>query len=63
MQRERLGDIRNVNTAGAHVIPVVAFTKAWWMAGQHGVCMELRHAVIAEPPAAEFDWPMDDNPF
>ena len=67
MQKERLGGIRDVDTTGAHVIPVVAFTKAWWMAGQHGVVMELRHCVITEPPSADFDWPMgetaDENPF
>ena len=66
MQKERLGGIRDVETAGAHVIPVVAFTKAWWMAGQHGVTMELRHCVLTDPPSADFDWPMgetDENPF
>ena len=66
MKKERLGGIRDVDTAGAHVVPVVAFTKAWWMGGQHGVTMELRHCVITEPPTADFDWPMgteDETPF
>ena len=59
MKKERLGGIRDVQTAGAHVVPVVAFTKAWWMTGQHGITMELRHCVIADPPGPDFDWPMD----
>ena len=64
MKKERLGGIRDVETAGSHGIPVVAFTKGWWMGGQHGVTMELRHCVITEPPTADFDWPLDDeNPF
>ena len=66
MKKERLGGIRDVDTAGAHVVPVVAFTKAWWMGGQHGVTMELRHCVVTDPPKADFDWPMgteDENPF
>ena len=64
MKKERLGGIRDVETAGAHVVPVVAFTKAWWMAGSHGITMELRHCVLVEPPGPDFDWPMDsDDPF
>ena len=65
MKKERLGGIRDVQTAGAYVIPVVAFTKAWWMTGQHGIPLELKHCVIAEPPAPDFDWPMDseETPF
>ena len=62
MKKERLGGIRDVQTAGAYVVPVVAFTKAWWMAGQHGITMELRHCVFADPPGPDFDWPMDDAP-
>ena len=58
MQEESLGGIRDVDTTGAHVIPVVAFKKAWWMAGQHGVTMELRHCVMTEPPTANYDWPI-----
>ena len=66
MKKERLGGIRDVQTAGAYVVPVVAFTKAWWMTGQHGITMELRHCVIADPPDPDFDWPMntsDETPF
>ena len=65
MKKERLGGIRDVQTAGAYVVPVVAFTKAWWMTGQHGITMELRHCVIADPPGPDFDWPMetDETPF
>ena len=59
MKKGRLGGIRDVQTAGAYVVPVVAFTKAWWMTGQHGITMELRHCVIADPPGPDFDWPMD----
>ena len=59
MKKERLGGIRDVQTAGAYVVPVVAFTRAWWMTGQHGITMELRHCVIADPPGPDFDWPMD----
>ena len=59
MKKERLGGIRDVQTAGAYVVPVVAFTKEWWMTGQHGITMELRHCVIADPPGPDFDWPMD----
>ena len=67
MKKERLGGIRDVQTAGAYVVPVAAFTKAWWMSGQHGITLELRHCVFADPPGPDFDWPMgnpsDETPF
>ena len=45
--REPLGnDARTIDLAGAAVVPIVAATKIWTMAGQWGLTLELRHAIV-----------------
>ncbi len=39
---ESFGGVRDVETKGASVIPVLCITKAWFMGGMHGVTCELR---------------------
>ena len=46
LEQKMLGYAREVETRGAHVVPVVCFTKCWYMKGQHGVTAELRHAIL-----------------
>ena len=46
MEQKMVGHARDVTTRGAHVVPVICFTKAWFMKGQHGVTAELRHAIL-----------------
>ena len=58
LDHEALGRVDNVNTRGASIIPVVMFTKAWFMGGMYGVTIELRMAVIhTQAGEQEFDWP------
>ena len=45
--REPLGNPMQLDLAGASVIPVVAFTKLWTMAGMYGVTAELRHCMVS----------------
>ena len=56
LEQKMLGHAREVETRGAHLVPVVCFTKAWMMKGQHGVTAELRHAIMTAGAA-------DDAPF
>ena len=44
-----LGDVRTVKTAGVRVVPIITFTKAWFMGAQCGVTLELRAAVLSQP--------------
>ena len=46
MEQKMIGLARDVTTRGTHIVPVVCFTKAWFMKGQHGVTVELRHAIL-----------------
>ena len=46
MEQKMVGLAREVTTRGTHIVPVVCFTKAWFMKGQHGVTAELRHAIL-----------------
>ena len=43
-----LGDIRTVKTAGAKIVPIINFSKAWFMGTQCGITAELRAAVISQ---------------
>ena len=43
-----LGDVRSVQTAGAKVVPIICFQKAWFFGAQCGVTAELRAAVISQ---------------
>ena len=43
--RTPLGSAKDLALQGALVTPVVACTKLWVMAGQHGLCLELRHGI------------------
>ena len=47
-----LGDIRTVKTAGAKIVPIINFSKAWFMGTQCGVTAELRAAVISHSTGA-----------
>ena len=46
MDQKMIGLAREVETRGTHVVPVICFTKAWFMKGNHGVTAELRHAIL-----------------
>ena len=37
---------RQLDLAGATVVPIVCATKVWTMAGQWGLTLELRHAIV-----------------
>ena len=56
LEKQMLGHARDVETRGTHLVPVVCFTKAWMMKGQHGVTAELRHAIMTAGAG-------DDAPF
>ena len=56
LEQKMLGNARDVETRGSHIVPVVVFTKAWMMKGQHGVTAELRHAIMTAGAT-------DDAPF
>ena len=56
LEQKMLGNARDVETRGSHIVPVVVFTKAWMMKGQHGVTAELRHAIMTAGAC-------DDAPF
>ena len=43
-----LGDVRSVRTAGAKIVPIINFSKVWFMGTQCGVTAELRAAVISQ---------------
>lgn len=45
--RTPLGSAKDLALQGALVTPVVACTKMWVMAGQFGLCLELRHGVVS----------------
>ena len=66
-KKERLGTVKDVETRGSRIVPVVGFSKVWMMGGLHGVTLELRHAIVAQSlgQEADFDWPMEeqDDPF
>ena len=47
-----LGDVRSVKTAGAKIVPIFCFSKAWFMGSQCGVTAELRAAVISQNTGA-----------
>ena len=47
-----LGDVRTVRTAGAKIVPIINFSKAWFMGTQCGVTAELRAAVISHSTGA-----------
>ena len=65
--KERLGTVKDYETRGGHIVPVVGFTKVWFMGGMHGVTLELKHAIVTQAAGqeADFDWPMqvDEDPF
>ena len=65
--KERLGTVKDIETRGARIVPVVGFSKVWMMGGLHGVTLELRHAIVAQTlgQEADFDWPMEvqEDPF
>ena len=46
MDQKMIGHARDVETRGTHVVPVICFTKAWFMKSSHGVTAELRHAIL-----------------
>ena len=46
MDQKMIGHARDVETRGTHVVPVICFTKAWYMKSSHGVTAELRHAIL-----------------
>ena len=50
-----LGDIREINTAGCRVVPIVQFGRAWFSGGMYGVSLELRAAVISDTMAPELE--------
>ena len=60
MEQQMIGHARQVETRGTHMVPVVVFTKAWFMkgagGGTHGVTAELRHAILTAASS-------DDAPF
>ena len=45
--RTPLGSAKDLALQGALVTPVVACTKLWVMAGQYGLCLELRHGIVS----------------
>ena len=45
--RTPLGSAKDLALQGALVTPVVACTKLWIMAGQYGLCLELRHGIVS----------------
>ena len=47
-----LGDVRTIKTAGCRVVPIICFTKAWFMGVQCGVTLELRAAVLSQASAS-----------
>ena len=47
-----LGDVRTIKTAGSRIVPIICFTKAWFMGVQCGVTAELRAAVLSQQPAS-----------
>ena len=47
-----LGDVRTIKTAGCRVVPIICFTKCWFMGAQCGVTLELRAAVLSQPSAS-----------
>ena len=55
-ERKMLGHARDVSTKGTHIVPVICFTKAWFMNRQHGITAELRHAILTSASN-------DDAPF
>ena len=63
-EKKRLGTVTDFDTRGASIIPVVGFSKVWYMGGMHGITLELRHAIVAQAPGdeADFDWPMTAEP-
>ena len=44
--RKPLGTAKELQLQGAQIVPVVAVKNLWIMAGQYGLCLELRHAVV-----------------
>ena len=63
-KKERLGTVKDFETRGAYLVPVVGFSRVWYMGGLHGVTLELKHAIVTQAPQeADFDWPMHDDPF
>ena len=63
--KTKLGTVKDVDTRGAHLVPVVGFSKVWFMGGMHGVTIELKHAIVssAGTQEADFDWGMEPDPF
>ena len=60
--KERLGTVKEFDTRGAYIVPVVGFTKVWYMGGLHGVTLELKHAIVIQAvQEADFDWAMDEE--
>ena len=61
--KERLGTVKDFETRGAYLVPVVGFSRVWYMGGLHGVTLELKHAIVTQAPQeADFDWPTNENP-
>ena len=58
--KTRLGTPKDVETRGASIVPVAAFTKAWYMGGMHGITLEMKHAIVLRTAGEDpdFDWPM-----
>ena len=44
--RAPLGTAKDLELTGASISPVVTAKNLWTMAGQYGICMDLRHAVV-----------------
>ena len=64
--KTRLGTPKDVETRGASIVPVAAFTKAWYMGGMHGITLEMKHAIVLRTAGEDpdFDWPAPtENPF